>query len=160
LDPLLIDPDSLIAPPGWSFQLVNPLPNAEWWNWNPAGDPKLGGNAQIFGPDPNVWINPPAFLLMQAQNPAAAIQPGANLGGFQFKSAFGPRNAPAQVRDIQDQVFNADPPMPDPTQPIGAGVPSLDTQGRTVLVVVLIAASAWFFFRILAARKGFRLLRR
>lgn len=143
----LVDLTSVTSPEGWEFEIielaVNPNasttyynnPNGPYgqyrWNWDPANDPTLdptqGGDPAAYGPNPDVFVNPPILIHwfttdVLAASPANPIFVGGSLNGFSFRSAFSQAPAPYQASWFQLPPTTGDPPIPN--QPFFFGTPN------------------------------------
>jgi hypothetical protein len=113
------DTSSITSPAGWGYEIVTPY-NADpsFWNYNAATDPLLdpnqGGDPNLYGPNPEVFNEPPYILHWVTDDPSQyGIFPGNSLSGFSFLSSYGPFNAPYLASWVDLPPRGGDPPTPE-----------------------------------------------
>lgn len=112
------DISSITSPPGWRHEIVTPPMPPSFWNYDAASDPLLdpnqGGDPNLYGPNPEVFNNPPYVLHWVTDDPEVyGIFPGDSLNGFGFLSNFSPFNAPYLASWVDFPPRGGDPPIPD-----------------------------------------------
>lgn len=112
-----LDVNSITSPTGWQYEIVA-HPNApSFWNYSAANDPLLdpnqGGDPNLYGPNPEVFENPPYVLHWFTDDPESyGIFPQGSLGGFGFLSQYSPFNAPYLASWVDLPPRGGDPPVP------------------------------------------------
>jgi hypothetical protein len=158
-----IDIGSIEDPFGWSFEILTP-PYAStqngtvWTAYDPATDPLLdpnqGGDPNLYGPNPQVFDNPPYVLHWYEDGSAsggAGIFPQQFLSGFAFVSDYSSRNAPYMASWNFFPPAGGDPPIPNqgfgsPDSPARQAAQGIPEPASVVLFVMagvsLLAATA------------------
>ncbi len=120
----LDDVSSIQSPFGWDYEIVEPPYETDlgpiWSSYDAGTDPLLdplqGGDPDLYGPNPEVFENPPYVLHWFADfsqsGGAGAIFPGGFLSGFSFESEFTSRNAPYLASWSEFPPAGGDPPIP------------------------------------------------
>jgi hypothetical protein len=116
-----IDLTSIESPNLWDFEIVAAPydPEFAWTAYDPDTDPLLdpgqGGDPDLYGPNPEVFDNPPYVLHwydITFTSAGAGIFPGEFLSGFSFVSNYSARNAPYMASWVNDPPVGGDPPIP------------------------------------------------
>ncbi len=112
-----LDVDSITSPEGWIHQIVTPPLPPSFWNYSAANDPLLdpgqGGDPNLYGPNPQVFENPPFVLHWFTHDPETyGIFPGSSLDGFGFLSSYSAFNAPYLASWVDLPPRGGDPPIP------------------------------------------------
>lgn len=112
-----IDVSSITSPEGWTHQIVTPPFPPSFWNYDadtdPLLDPSQGGDPNLYGPNPQVFENPPYVIHWVTSDPERyGIRPGGSLPGFGFFSNYAPLNAPYLASWVDLPPRGGDPPIP------------------------------------------------
>jgi hypothetical protein len=114
------------------------------WDYNAANDPLLGGNPNLYGPNPGVFNNP--FLIIHwvttldtNNNPTDPIGAGQSRSGFSFLSDYDSLPAPYQASWFFATPTTGDPPIPGqafgtPNSPARQAAQAVPEPGTLVLL--------------------------
>lgn len=126
------DVTNITAPDGWTWEIINPgsstayynNPNSPYghyrWDWTPGMDPTLIDDPNAYGPNPNVFLNPPLIIhwyteAVQEEGGLLPLRPigvWESLSGFGFESAYSATNAPYLSSWFELPPVAGDPPIP------------------------------------------------
>jgi hypothetical protein len=153
-----IDVSSIVSPSGWNFEILTPpydsSQNGTVWttydaDTDPLLDPLQGGDPDLYGPNPQVFENPPYVLhwfnVCCGSGGAGPIFPGQFLSGFSFESEYSSQNAPYMASWSTFPPRGGDPPIPgsafgspnSPARMAAQGIPEPSS-----LVLLVMAGSA------------------
>ncbi len=127
----------------------NTSQNGIVWTYDAATDPLLdpsqGGDPNLYGPNPEVFENPPYVLhwfeSSGGSGGAGPIFPGDFLNGFSFVSDYGSRSAPYLASWSSFPPRGGDPPIPDagfgsPNSPARMAAQGIPEPSSLVLFVI------------------------
>lgn len=121
-----IDVNSVDSPDGWNFQILQSPYPVTLWNYDSASDPLLFVDPGLYGPNPQVFNNPPLVLhwYLILESGGSPIFPGDSLAGFSFESPYSQQNAPYLASWDFLPPRGGDPPIPGQ----GFGTPNSPTR--------------------------------
>lgn len=166
----LTDVANIMSPSGWLSEVIAPTattavynnPTGTYglysWNYNPATDPLLVANPNLYGPNPGAFVSPPFIIHWftdddGGEGPVAPIFEGDSLPGFSFMSDFGGTSAPYLASWFFQPPRGGDPPIPE--RP-GFAFPNSDSFQQTQQAPIPEPAT----LLLLASGAGVLLLRR
>ena len=170
---------SVQSPDGWQFEIIDPNattavynnqsgPYGEYrWDYQAATDPALDIDPDLYGPNPEVFDDPPLIVhwyttpvedeITFPENPIFA---GNSLSGFQFESDFGPLNGPYQSSWFFIPPVTGDPPLPgqglatpnSPARQAAQGVQPIPEPASVAIWLAMITGAVCLYSRRRAGR--------
>ena len=154
------DPDFIGPHSDYYANASGPYGYYDWAAWTKEADPVWQADSDVYGPDPDMWLNPDYLIHwytpdVEVASPLAPIGPGQLLAGFSFMSDFSAGNAPYLASWEQEPPTIGDPPFPVTGLP--AGLPG--SPGPTGPIIPLPAAFPAAFL-VMTGMAGVAYLRR
>jgi hypothetical protein len=134
------DVSNVVEPTGWTDQIIDPA--AAGWKYSTSNDAALSGNPLKYGPNPQVFNNPPLVLSFSTSGPGIP-EFGGSLSGFGFTSAYPAAAAPFTLHYAFGATDIVDPPSPDSPARIAAQLPEPSTLVLFVTAGAGLAGAAW-----------------